>query len=146
MKIQSLLSAACVLLTAVPSALAEVSFIRIAMYIPSDMFHMMPHIIYETYHVSFFLYCSSINTTSHNIYHHLYLSIHIIQEQSHAVAKPIDAFEDVLASAGLYDPEDEDSYDMEDVAKKDGKKVRRSLVLFYVSCLCCVCDLSSIYP
>jgi len=66
MKIQALLSAACVLLTAVPNALAE--------------------------------------------------------EQSHAVAKPIDAFEDVLVSAGLYDPEDEeDSYDMEDVAKKDDK-------------------------
>jgi hypothetical protein len=67
MKIQALLSAACVLLTAVPSALAE--------------------------------------------------------EQSHAVAKPIEAFEDVLVSAGLYDPEDEDSEDMGDfVAKKDNNK------------------------
>ena len=39
MKIQALLSlsAAYVLLTAVPSALAEVSYICIAMYIPSDI-------------------------------------------------------------------------------------------------------------
>ena len=72
------------------------------------------------------------------VYHCLYL----IQEQSHAVAKPIDAFEDVLVSAGLYDPEDEDSEDMGDfVAKKDNnKKVRRSLVLSFLCQLLCCCD------
>ena len=64
MKIQALLSAACVLLTAVPNALAEVSYICIAMYKPSDISHMMSY--HETYHASYVydsfctLYCSSI--------------------------------------------------------------------------------------
>lgn len=48
----------------------------------------------------------------------------LAEEPARAVAQPIEAFEDVIVSAGLYDSGDdeEDSYDMEDVAKKDSKK------------------------
>ena len=76
-------------------------------------------------HERFFLY-SVLLIDQYNISRYLSLSILVytlIQEQSHAVAKPIEAFEDVLVSAGLYDPEDEDSEDMGDfVAKKDNNK------------------------
>ena len=74
MKIKALLSAACVLLTAVPSALAEVSYICIAMYIPSDIFHMMCIVPLAMNHERFFLY-SVLLIDQYNISRYLSLSI-----------------------------------------------------------------------